>query len=118
MIRTLFRYGDRMTEWRRSPVVAVVAITLFLTVQIAIPVGRLASEEPAAPRFGWQMFSTYQPEANYVVVTESETIDVDLEEVTARLRADLDLPAWLPPHLCSTIPGALSVGWGEENYRC
>ena len=109
-------YGVDMSSWRRSPVVAVVAMSLFLVVQLAIPISRVGEEGPR--RFGWQMFSTAQTSPEFVVTTETGDEAIDLSDYMARERADIDLQSLLPSHLCSTVPGAISVTWEDGQHRC
>jgi hypothetical protein len=104
-----------MREWRKSIVVAVVATTLFLIVQLAMPISRLGD---TARRFGWQMFSTAQFAPEFVVVTEDDEIDIDHRDYVAMSRADVDFEKLLPPHLCSVVPNAVSVRWEGGELIC
>lgn len=106
-----------MRDWRRSPRFAVWFISLFFLVQLAVPVTRLGGIQ-SAERFGWQMFSSYQPRIDFTVHTEEGSTIVDLEDVTAGLRADLDLETLIPPFVCERIPGAVRVTWDDQSYRC
>ena len=106
-----------MTEWRKSPTVAVVGVALFVIVQIAIPISRMGDAEQAQ-RFGWQMFSTVGEATEFTVHTPTGTVVIDLEEVMARARADIPLAELLPPHLCDTVEGAEFVTWDDKRYQC
>lgn len=110
-------YGDRMREWRKSPVVALVAIALFAILQVTIPLMRL-DDDARAQRFGWQMFSTYSPQIEFTVNTQEGTEPVDIDEIVARLRADLPLEEVVPPYICETTPSALEVTWDGQEYEC
>jgi hypothetical protein len=101
--------------WRKFPVVAVGAVSLFLIVQLAIPISRIGDD---ARRFGWQMFSTAHAAPEFVVVTATEEIAIDHRDYVAMARADVDFETLLPPHLCQVVPGAESVRWEGGEFAC
>jgi hypothetical protein len=109
-------YRDRVSSWRRSPVVALIVTSVFLVVQLSIPLSQLSSD--FANRFGWQMFSTTRPVPEFVVETSHERVEISLNDYMARVRADIDIAEELPPHLCQVVPGAQSVTWDDGEYRC
>lgn len=106
-----------MTEWRKSPAVAAVAVVLFVVLQLAIPINRMDNEE-GPQGFGWQMFSTVGEAIEFTVHTPTGTVVIDLEDVMARARGDIPLEELLPPHLCNTVEGAVSVTWDNKSYQC
>lgn len=106
-----------MVEWRKSRVVAMVSVVLFGIIQLTVPISRLGEDENAQ-RFGWQMFSSYQPSIEFTVNTSDGSQVVDLEEITARFRADLDLEALVPPFICDQVSSAQSVNWNGQTHRC
>lgn len=105
-----------MAGWRRSPAVAVLVIAVFLVVQLAVPLSRLGTDSPR--RFGWQMFSIARHSPQFVVATETGEIEIEVSDFMARVRADVDLVALLPQHLCSVVPGAEVVTWEDGVHRC
>lgn len=110
-------YGDIVSEWRKSPLVAGIAVALFVLIQLAIPVGRLGDHE-RAQRFGWQMFSVSVPAPTLTVVTDSGEEKVVLEDYMARVRSDIDILALMPPHLCDVVAGARKVTWDGGSHQC
>jgi hypothetical protein len=108
-------YGGTVSDWRKSTVIAVIAMAMYLAVQLAIPISRIGDD---ARRFGWQMFSTAQFAPEFVVETATEEIDIDYRDYIAMSRADVDLETLLPPHLCSVVPGAISVRWDGGELEC
>lgn len=64
------------------------------------------------------MFAVAAEPVEFSVLTPDGVQPVDLGEVLARVRGDLDLPALLPPFLCETVEGAVEVSWDEEVYEC
>ena len=108
-------YGDSVRDWRKSRNAAVIGVTVFLILQLAIPISRIGDD---ARRFGWQMFSTAQRAPQFVVITESGEIDIENGDYLAKSRADLDLETLLPPHLCSVVPDAISIRWDEGEFEC
>lgn len=106
-----------MDEWRSSPAIAILAIALFLTIQLAIPLSRLGDYDNSQ-RFGWQMFSTHVERIIFTVHTDATSSEVDLNEILARVRGDLPLTELVPPHLCRVTPDAERVTWSDEAYPC
>lgn len=96
---------------------ALLVISLFVVVQISLPVARLGSVDDAR-RFGWQMFSAYNPRPEFSVVTDTGVEGVDLDRITARLRADLDLEVLVPGHVCAHTEGAIAVTWDGRRAEC
>lgn len=109
-------YRGHVSSWRRSPAVAVIVSSVFLIVQLGLPLSQLNSD--LASRYGWQMFSTTRAIPEFVVKTSSELVEITLNDYMARVRADIDIVDELPPHLCQVVPGAQSVTWDEGEYRC
>lgn len=106
-----------MSAWRRSPVIALLIVSVFLVVQLAIPISRLGHHQPTV-RFGWQMFSVAIPAPEFVVATTNGDVSIDLEDYMARVRGDIDIEALLPPHLCQVVQGAIRVTWADGSYEC
>lgn len=92
-------------------------MALFLAVHLAVPISRLGSQEVAA-RFAWQMFSIAREAPQFVVVTDSETHDVSLDDFMAGARGEVDTERLMPPHLCEVFPGAIRVTWQSGVYEC
>ena len=105
-----------MDSWRRSRVVAAVAISLYLIVQVTIPITRLNDTE-GGTRFGWHMFSGAKGIPEFVVETVDGNERVNLGDYMARIRVDVDLTG-LPALLCDNVPGARVVIWDEREFRC
>ena len=103
--------------WRWNRRTAVAALTLFLVVQTAIPTVHLVQPHDRAQRYAWQMFA-FATSGVYVAVTEDGEEAVDLEEILARPRADMDLAAVVPPHVCATRPEVIRVTWEGGQYEC
>lgn len=104
-------------DWRRSPTLAIAFAAVWLTIQLAIPLSQLGSDEPS-DRFVWRMFTTFVPAVEFTVSTPDGTTSVDLAEIVARLRADLPLKRSVPPHLCRVIEDAVSVSWSNGYHKC
>lgn len=103
-------------EWQRSPRLAAIVVVGWMLVQLAIPTWRLAAD--GQDRFAWRMFSTFEARPTFVVHTPNDQRVVDLHEVTARLRGDLDLEAHLPDHLCRIVGDAVRITWHEGEHLC
>jgi hypothetical protein len=101
--------GDRDTpRWNARSLAAACVFCGFLAVQVVVPALRLDS--PDISRFGWQMFAKAQPRELFVVHHRTGVVDtVDVSDFLARHRADLELTATLPAHLCSRVPAAQVV---------
>lgn len=110
-------YRALMSSWRRSPVVAAVTISIFLLVQLALPIARFDDTERGT-RFAWHMFSGARGIPEFVVKTADGDRDVVLENYMARVRVDIDLVNTLPPHLCQVYPNAMAVSWDGGELRC
>jgi hypothetical protein len=106
-----------MSAWRRSPLVAVVVLVLFLLIQAAVPISRLGDHE-RADRFGWQMFSVHTEAPRFVVVTNHGTTEISLGDYMARVRGDIDIVDAMPPHLCEIVDGAVRVTWQTGSFEC
>ena len=106
-----------MSEWRKSPAVALVIMTLFLILQLGVPLTRIGEHE-MAQRFGWQMFSVLSQEIEFTVHTADSSETIDLDDIMARVRADLPLEEEVPPHLCKTTPEAVRVTWEGGEFQC
>jgi hypothetical protein len=73
-----------------------------------VPLAQLLQPLPA--RFAWQMYARAPaPDAFSVEVADGTTIEVDLAQLAAYLRPEIDRAHFLPPHLCRTVPGAVAV---------
>lgn len=96
---------------------ALAALLVFVAVQLAIPISRLDSPD-RAQRLGWQMFAVAAEPIQFTVLTASGENIVQLDDIMARVRGDIDLPTLLPPFLCMTVEGALAVSWHHETYTC
>jgi len=110
-------YGVAVSSWRRSKVVALAAIGVFLAVQLAIPMARYG-EVDRAQRFGWQMFSIGEQAPRFVVETSTGNREIDLDDYLARVRGDIDIIGLMPAHLCEVIPGAITVTWQDGSHPC
>ena len=97
---------------------AVTIVSLFFLIQLGVPSLRLATGDASVQRFGWQMFSSFSPDIEFTVHTPDGSQTVDIQEVTARLRSDIDFEKLLPPHLCETVGGAERVTWEDEVFKC
>lgn len=106
-----------MSEWRKSPAVALVIMTLFLILQLGVPLTRIG-EHRMAQRFGWQMFSVSSQEVEFTVHTADTGEAIELDAIVARIRADLPLEEKVPPHLCEITPEAVRVTWDDGEHRC
>lgn len=105
-----------MVGWRKSTVVAALVTAMFVLVQLAIPLSRL--DDQSTYRFGWQMYSLARPAPQFIVSTSAQTMDIELSDYMAQVRADVNVDALLPDHLCSVIPGAKSVTWEDGAHEC
>ena len=110
-------YGVAVSSWRRSRVVAVATIGIFLAVQLAIPISRYG-EVGRAQRFGWQMFSIGEQAPRFVVETNAGEREIDLGDYMARVRGDIDIVGLMPAHLCGAVSGAVRVTWQDGVHRC
>lgn len=88
---------------RRAAV--TVFIAAFLAVQLVVPALALFGERPA--RFGWQMYSAFpgMPEA-WVVQADGTERPVNLTEIFAAQRAEIDYAAVLLAGLCDVTDAA------------
>lgn len=102
-------------NWRSSRKIAAACITIFLIVQLVVPITRFGDE--SARRFGWQMFSASAASPEFVVTTNSGRVEINLDDYMARVRSDIDIEALLPPHLCS-VALAREVIWDSSRLAC
>ena len=74
-------------------------LAIFLAMQVAIPTLALFSERPA--RFGWQMYAAFPtlPDA-WLVYADGREETVDLHQLFAVTRAEIDYAAALRASLC------------------
>jgi hypothetical protein len=93
------------------------ALAVFLLVQTAIPAVLLLRPHDQAQRYAWQMFA-FSTSGVYVAVTEDGEETVDLDEILARPRADMDLAAVVPQHVCATRPDVIMVTWDGGRLEC
>ena len=103
-------------SWRKIPAAARAFVVLWLLVQLAIPIAGAMSDAPG--RFIWHMFSSSAAAPLYTVTTPNSSVNVDLEDITARLRADLPFNEFVPPHLCATVPEAIAVHTPTDVVPC
>lgn len=106
-----------MTGWRRSRPLVVVAIVVFLVVQLSVPIIRFGDGD-RAQRFAWQMFSTAEVAPAFVVHTSSGEAGIDLDAYMARPRSDIDILGLMPAHLCATHPDADLITWQGGEHTC
>ena len=78
-----------------------------IALQLAVPVVALLNDPPG--RFGFQMYSGLGGVQATVVNAAGHTRSVDLEQVAAEPRPELDWTARLPEYLCSTVDDARMV---------
>ena len=103
--------------WRWNPRVALTAVVVFLLTQLTIPVVQLSQEHDRAQRFGWQMFA-YSTSGLYIAHTEQGEREIDLDEILARPRADIDLDQIVPAHVCRTRDDVIRVTWDGGALEC
>lgn len=113
---SLTSYGVRMRSWRESPLVSYVVLGLLLIAMLTIPVVRLGADGPS--RFSWQMFSKSSTTTEFTVHTVTGESSVVIADFMARPRTDLPLTEIVPPHVCESFPGAISVTWTSGEYTC
>ena len=99
----------------------VVAVVLGALLMVGIPISRFQSG--SVERFGWQMFSHSEIQPVFSVVPESgETYEVETRDFVARLRGDLPLAEFVPPHLCEVVPDArqiiIAIGQDTQSVTC
>jgi hypothetical protein len=108
---------SQMHDWRRSPKIALVATTLIVAIQVAIPALRFGP--PDTPqRWAWQMFSKPPYSVEFTIETAQSAEVVSLETHSANLRGDLDLTGPMPAHLCAVYPEAIRVTWERGSLEC
>lgn len=110
----------RQSGW--NPMKALVAsfVVAFVVIQLAVPM--LALGQPRPARFGWQMYTAVSslPEVR-LEAADGTTSTVDLADLLARERADVDVSAALARHLCATTDAAavlVTSGGEEERVAC
>lgn len=110
-------YGIAVVDWRQSRVIAGTIVSLFIVVQLAIPLPRLYQER--GQRFGWQMYSaTNRPTPEFAIDTDDGQISIDPVDYLPTSRIEVDVIVYLPSHLCEVIPGAKAVSWNDEIHQC
>lgn len=106
-----------MGNWRSNKKTAVIAIVVFLIIQVGIPLDRL--HPPETPqRWGWQMFSRAPNHVEFYVETPTGITQADFRQYMARTRGDIDLTKSMPAHLCSIEPNAVRVTWDSGTLEC
>lgn len=105
-----------MRNWRESPLVAYALLGIILVAMLTNPMMRLGTNGPA--RFSWQMFSHAPATTEFTVHTAEGGETIVLADFMARPRTDLPLTAIMPPHICESVPGAISVSWNTGEYTC
>jgi hypothetical protein len=104
--RDIGRDPDHPWTWKSA--LAALFCGVFVTLQVAVPLVKLASPRPA--RFGWHMWSARWRPATFVVVMRDGTKrPADLARHVGRGRGEMELAAALPPHLCRVVPEAAAV---------
>lgn len=106
-----------MNGWSRRTTLAGVFVITFVMIQLAIPILALAQPRPA--RFGWQMYTALSslPELK-LESADGAITPVDLSDVVARDRAEIDFSPALTEHLCETTNAvAVRIGSGENERR-
>lgn len=94
--------------WTLQHVLAASFCTVFLGIQIALPIARLASPRPA--RFAWHMWTALpRPPAFFVVMNDGSVHPADLRLYLVSSRGEMDASELLPPHLCRVIPDIAAV---------
>ena len=106
-----------MRGWRIKGSVAAVALAVFFVIQLSIPITRFGNHE-VTQRFAWQMFAGFVPAPQFVVLTPDGDRDVALDDFMAWPRADIDIVAYLPAHLCDVVHDALAVTWETGSLTC
>ncbi len=77
----------------------MLAIALFVGVQIIVPLVALAGPRPA--RFSWQMYSGIRTHQTFTLQFEDGTTrPVIAGDYLVHPRADTDHTTWLPDHAC------------------
>lgn len=90
---------------RRLTLVVCSAVVVF---QLGVPLAQLWAPRPA--RWGWQMFATLPPNPTFTVVLETGSVQpVDPAAYFGYARGEIDSQVVLPPHVCRTIPDAITV---------
>lgn len=105
-----------MTSWRQSRILASLVVFAFLAVQISLPIQRAVDED--SRRFGWQMYSASDPAPDFVVSTSEGSEEISLADYTPVIRTDVPYAELIPPHLCSAVPDAQRVTWGNGTFEC
>jgi hypothetical protein len=106
-----------LSRWPRRTRVAAAVATVFLVIQLAVPI--LALGQPRPARFGWQMYSalTSLPHVQLESADGSLTA-VDLSKIVARGRAEADFSGAIATHLCETTDAvAIRLASGENERR-
>ena len=104
-------------DWRRTPRLAIAFITIWLLIQLVVPLSAVSGDAPPG-RFVWRMFSTSEHPPEYSVFTPDANTPVDLAQITARLRADLPFDRFVPQHVCAVVDDAVRVSWDGGDYEC
>lgn len=86
----------------------MLAITIFLGVQILVPLAALAGPRPA--RFSWQMYSGIRTHQTFTLQFEDgSTREVVSGDYLVHPRAETDHTTWLPEHACRVEPDLAAV---------
>ena len=103
-----------LPPYNLGPVLALVFVVLFLSIQIIVPAVKLTSSRPA--RFGWHMWTVTPPRRQVVLLMrDGTTRPADLRPYLAQGRGELDLDNVLPPHLCRMIPDVAAVRYRSRS---
>ena len=97
--------SSAMTRSERLVVVGVVVASALLAVQPAF-VSRAPERQT---EFTWEMFSKAGPRDEFVVDLGDRTILRATADLVSPARANTDYTSVLPPHICATMPQAVSV---------
>ena len=102
-----------LPQYHLGPVLALVFVVFFLSIQIIVPAVKLTSPRPA--RFGWHMWTVTPPRRQVVLLMrDGTTRPADLRPYLVQARGELDLDNALPPHLCRMIPDVAAVRYNSR----
>lgn len=100
---------------------AVLFVTTYLVVQIAVPLRGLLDADQS--RFAWEMFSRLEEWPEYVVVLEDDRrepvrIGHYVWQIRGLKEAHATFEKVMPDHLCGAISHAASVVASGRVHRC
>jgi hypothetical protein len=100
-------------SWRHT--VSALALVGILLAQIVPPTVQLLKPKPQ--RFGWQMFSAFNPIPQYeLIMPDGQIVPVDLHQHVGAWRNEADYARYLPAHLQRVYPQArgIRVRWPDR----